>query len=450
MQVEMRRMMISPAGERARLSRFTLLWMLATGLLIGLVEWPLQAFSELGFSLQRHFWPLVGLGSAGSGDQRLGVFVVFAITAALLALAWGPLAVGRGGGVAPLIALDRSSEELKEQREQQWLEKLSLRTQMRRLPLVLLTHVGGLSVGVESPSASLGASVLLAIRRRWPQWAPLAAMPLPLVGVIGGAAGLGAAFRSPLLGVVYGLEELGRRSGLPLVLPTLVLASIGGLVNTGLGQPARLPGLQLGAIEPMLWPWVALITAIGALLGAVFVRMLIALAALVQRGFKRRQLHLVLTMASLLSVLALLSAGLTLNDGSLSLGAALQGRSGGPPLTLLWRWLASLLSIAAGAPGGLMHNVMTLGALLPGALGWLPPLAALSAPACAQLAAVGATALFAGANGTPIFCALFVFTLQGDPQLLLALLLVSAVSEALAASLRGEGWNGYQSLALMS
>jgi len=97
-----------------------------------------------------------------------------------------------------------------------------------------------------------------------------------------------------------------------------------------------------------------------------------------------------------------------------------------------------------------MHDVMTLGSLLPGALAWLAPLAQLPGAALAQLAAVGATALFAGANGTPIFCAVFVFTLQGDPQLLLVLLLVSAVSEALAAPLRGEVWNEHQSKALMA
>jgi len=36
-----------------------------------------------------------------------------------------------------------------------------------------------------------------------------------------------------------------------------------------------------------------------------------------------------------LTALAVLSAGLSLNDGSPSLAAALAGHSGGPPLTLL-------------------------------------------------------------------------------------------------------------------
>jgi len=104
----------------------------------------------------------------------------------------------------------------------------------------------------------------------------------------------------------------------------------------------------------------------------------------------------------------------------------------------LWRFLAGLLSIAAGAPGGLMHDAMSLGGLLVTFLGDLQP------EDRAQLAAIGATALFAAANGTPMFCGLFVFTLQGDPLLLPVLLLVSASSAALAASWRGPTWNEAQ------
>ena len=428
-----------------------LLWLLPLGLLIGLVEWPLQALSELGFVLQHRLWVLPGLVSSGGMAPGAmpwwGALVVFGATALLLALAWGTgLGVGRGGGLAPVLALDRAPQGLAAEREQAWLEKLSLRVQLARLPLLLLTHLGGLSVGVESPSAALGASALLAIRRRWPQWRPLAAMPLPLVAVVGGSAGLGAAFRSPLLAVAYGLEELGRCQGLPLVLPSLVLAGMGGLLNSGLGQPARLPGLLLGPLAPGLWGWVLLLTLAGSGLGALFVRLLIPLAGLVQRLLAERRWLAVLVISGLLALIALASGGLSLNDGSLSLQALLQGRAGGTELTLLWRWLASLLSIAAAAPGGLMHDAMTLGALLTTPLHGM---AGLDARALAQLAAVGATALFAAANGTPVFCAAFVFTLQGDPSSLPLLLLVSGVSASLAERWRGEEWNGHQASALL-
>jgi H+/Cl- antiporter ClcA len=94
-----------------------------------------------------------------------------------------------------------------------------------------------------------------------------------------------------------------------------------------------------------------------------------------------------------------------------------------------------------------MHDTMTLGALL---VTPLHQLAELDQVSLAQLAAVGATALFAGANGTPIFCAVFVFTLQGNPASLPQLLLVSAVSASLAAPLRGEEWNQHQANGLLA
>lgn len=289
------------------------------------------------------------------------------------------------------------------------LDRLDLRTQLRRLPLMLFTHLGGLTVGIESPSASLGAALLLAIRRRWPAAQPLAGLSLPLVAAIGGGAGLGAAFRSPLLGTAYALEELSRQKGLDLVLPTLLLGGSGTLLLQAV-LPQAAPGGQAFAAVPIQW-W-----------GLALVITLIALALL---------------------LMALGSGGLSLNDGGLSLDAALPGGSGGVPATVLWRTLSSWLSIAAGAPGGLMHDTMTLGSLLSErVIAWTGAWhGGLVTAERGQLAAVGATALFAAACGTPVFCALFVFTLQGDPQILPLLLLCSAVAVACAAPLRGTGWN---------
>jgi len=404
----------------------TLLVWLGLGLLLGLAEWPCQLLSELGFQLQQRLW------LEAAAPVGLGVSLVFGGGVVLLLLAWGPLAAGRGGGLTPALQLQQNPES------QAPLAHLDLRTQLRRLPLLVLTHVAGFSVGVESPSAALGAALLLAFRRRWPQLRAWSALPLPLVAAIGGGAGLGAAFRSPLLGAAYAIEELSRDKGLSLVLPTLLLAGSGAAVATKLGQPARLAGLELGGLSPDLWGWALLITLAGAVLGSLFVRLLIPLAAWLGQRLRQRRLLTALSVAALLAVLAVLSGGLSLNDGSLSLAAALQGDGGGSLATLLWRFAASLLSIAAGAPGGLMHDTMTLGSLLASPLTFLP------VEARGQLAAIGAAALFAAANRTPLFCALFVFTLQGDPQLLLPLLLASAISTSLAERWRGRTWNEAQ------
>lgn len=414
---------------------------LVLGLLFGLLMWPYQAISELGFRLQRGLW------LAAEPRPLLGCLVVFLATACLVLLAWGPLAAGRGGGTTALLALDRAAPSQRAARETIWLQQLNLATQLRRLPLMLLTHLGGLAVGVESPSVALGASVLLAIRRRWPRFQLLASLSPQLVAVIGGAAGLGAAFRSPLLAVAYGLEELGQHSGLPLVLPALLLAGSGTLLATTMGQPARLPGLDLGGLAPELGGWVALLTLVGAAAGSLFVRVLLPVAAWMKPLLVQRRLSSALVLAGSLTLLALASGGLSLNDGSLSLAAALSGEALGSPLLWLWRLLASVLSLALGAPGGLMHDSMTLGALLISPLQQLP---GLTSNDLAQLAAVGATALFAAAHGAPLFCAAFVFTLQGDPALLPLLLLVAAVAAALGERWRGEGWNEHQMKLLLA
>ena len=400
-------------------------WLLL-GLVLGLLMWPYQALSELGFRLQ------MGLWLANQPQSLLGCVLVFAATSMLVLLAWGPLAAGRGGGTTSLLALDRAPQAERHAGEALWLQQLSLVTQMRRLPLMLLTHLGGLAVGVESPSVALGASMLLAIRRRWPGFQLLASLPSHLVAVIGGAAGLGVAFRSPLLAFAYGLEELGQRSGLPMVLPVLLLAGSGTLLASTMGQPARLLGLELGALAPELWGWVVLLT---------LVRLLLPAADWVKRLLAKQLLVGALLLATSLTLLAFVSGGLSLNDGSLSLAAALSGKAVGSPLLWLWRLLASVLSLALGAPGGLMHDSMSLGALLISPLQGLP---GLTSNDLAQLAAVGATALFAAAHGAPLFCAAFVFILQGDPALLPLLLLVAAIAATLGERWRGEGWNDHQ------
>lgn len=412
---------------------------LALGLGLALVEQPYQALSALGFALQQRFWALPGLVEGAAVHRGGGALLVFAGSFLTVWLAWGPLRRARGGGLPPLLALQQAPAA----QQAALLDRLDLRTQLRRLPLMLFTHLGGLTVGIESPSASLGAALLLAIRRRWPAAQPLAGLSLPLVAAIGGGAGLGAAFRSPLLGTAYALEELSRQKGLDLVLPTLLLGGSGTLLLQAV-LPQAAPGGQAFAALPIQWWGLALvITLIAAMAGALFVKVLIPLSGWLAAGLRRQRWWGAALIALALLLIALGSGGLSLNDGGLSLDAALAGGSGGVPTTVLWRTLSSWLSIAAGAPGGLMHDTMTLGSLLAErVIAWTGAWhGGMVTAERGQLAAVGATALFAAACGTPVFCALFVFTLQGDPQILPLLLLCSAVAVACAAPLRGTGWN---------
>ncbi|MDM7937264.1 MAG: chloride channel protein [Cyanobium sp. CZS 48M] len=404
------------------------LTLLLAGCAIGLVELPYQWLSELGFQLQ-------GLWSAGGLAARPWLLLPLLLGSALfLVLAWGPLAPGRGGGITGVLVLQGVDGEAVQSRA---TASLSLGGQLARLPLVALTHLAGLSVGTESPSAALGASTLLALRHRF---AVLQQLPVSLVAAIGGGAGLGAAFRSPLLGAAYGLEELSAVHGFPLMVPTLILGGIGSLLNSRLGQPARLAEGMGAELELRLLPLALLISVVTALAGVLLVRLLVPLAAWVSQDLRGRRRWITgVGIVLAITLLAVLSGGVSLNDGSLALGPALAGA----PATAWWaalpRLLAPLLSIAIGAPGGLMHDSMTLGAVLV-----TPWLGALPEQQQAALAGVAAAALFSGACRTPLFCALFVFTLQGNAALLPWLLTASAIAAAMGRWLGGPSWNEAQ------
>lgn len=407
------------------------LWLLPAGLLLGALELPYQWLSELGFRLQV-LWPLGE--SLGWPDQPLVLLGPLLGTPLFLALAWGPLAGGRGGGLTGVQALQLPG--LSEEQRDRALAALELRRQLMRLPLLALTHLAGLAVGIESPSAALGSSLLLALRQRI---SALRALPAGLTAAIGAGAGLGAAFRSPLLGATYALEELSAEKGLSLVLPTLVLAAIGALLNPGLGQPALLTEQLVAGLAPSLWPWAVAITAGSALVGVAFVRVVVALAPRISRALHRRFLPCCLGLSLLLTLLALASGGLSLNDGSLNLGPALAGQTDSPWWAALPRFVSPLFALTLGAPGGLMHDCMSLGAVLTS-----PFVGALPADQRGVLMAIGATALFAGACRTPLFCGVFVFTLQGNPLLVPWLLLASALATAIAEPFGVPTWNEVQ------
>ncbi|MCT0206893.1 chloride channel protein [Synechococcus sp. CS-1332] len=410
---------------------------------------PYQWLSALGFRLQRA-WPLGDGGGVPGGSLLL----VFAGTALLTLLANGPLKGGRGGGLTGVQALQLDQVQQGPARFAA-LASLDLRRQLTRLPLLLLTHGASLTVGLESPSASLGASLLLALRNKV---APLRRLPLPVLLATGAGAGLGIAFNSVLLGVTYAIEELCHRRSAALINGTLLTTGLGVVIGaaTGLWEstaeaaPAHHAGLSLlvGGGGHLIAP--ALLLTLGAgWLGGVFTACTAWMAsrwslwlsrpAGPERSAMTRPLVWALGAALVISLAAVASDGWSLNDGQLLILRMAYGEDRPGLEVLPWRLLASVLSIAIGAPGGVMHDAMSLGALLAGPLiGDLPPLER------QLLVWTGATALFSGACRTPLFCALFVAQIAGNGALVPMLLLVAALAAPIGRWVRPDTWNEVQ------
>ncbi|MCP9834724.1 MULTISPECIES: chloride channel protein [unclassified Cyanobium] len=437
---------VQPDGN---LRRGQVLALLAAALPLLLLLQPYQWLSALGFRLQRA-WPL----GEGGGVRGGSLLLVFAGTALLTLLANGPLKGSRGGGLTGVLALQLEPVQQGPARSAA-LASLDLKRQLARLPLLLLTHGASLTVGLESPSASLGASLLLALRARL---APLRRLPLPVLLAIGAGAGLGMAFNSVLLGVTYAIEELCRRRSAALINGTLLTTGLGVLIGatTGLWQrmaeaaPAHHAGLTLlmGSGGHLIAP--ALLLTLGAgWLGGLFT----ACTAWTARRWGQwlsiparpggsalpRPLIWALGAALVISLAAVASDGWSLNDGQLLILRMAYGEDRPGLEVLPWRLLASVLSIAIGAPGGVMHDAMSLGALLAGPLiGDLPPLER------QLLVWIGATALFSGACRTPLFCALFVAQIAGNGALVPLLLLVAALAAPIGRWVWAATWNEVQ------
>lgn len=403
--------------------------LLVAGLLIGVVENPYQWLSEWGFRLQRQ-WPL----ATGRPLDPWLALVPLGGTALFCLLAWGPLRQGRGGGLTGLLLLQRPDPSPAV--EAAALQSLSVGVQVRRLVLMAFARASGLTVGIESPSASLGATALVWLRARL---RPLQALPLPLATAVGGGAGLATAFRSPLMGATYALEELCTHGGLSLVLPCALVGGLGALLHSGVGNPAHALDVPTRGLSLDLWPRALLLTMGAAVAGALFVRSVHWTTQRARGVLQRTPVWGALGAGSLLALLALASGGVSLNDGQLTLVPLLTGTGEVTAAQGAARFLASVLSVALGAPGGVMHDTMTLGACasLPASLG-------LDGPDRAVLAAVGAVALFSGATGTPLFCAIFVFTLQGDSAMLTPLLFCSALACVVGKRLNPVSWNEIQ------
>jgi H+/Cl- antiporter ClcA len=434
----------APAGDDS-LSRAQVITLLLVAVPLLLLLQPYQWISALGFRLQRA-WPLDGDADIPGGSLLLA----FAGTVLLVLLANGPLKRGRGGGLTGVLALQRP--ELREgATHAAALSSLDLRHQLARLPLLLLTHSAGLTVGLESPSASLGASLLLALRAKL---SPLRRLPLPVLLATGAGAGLGIAFHSVLLGVTYAIEELCRRRSAALITGTLLITGLGVVLSVGTGlwdaipdaAPAHHAGIaaQLDLAQHLLGR-ILLLTLVAAALGGVFSACTGWLArrwtlwAAKPSGTGRRTLIWALLAGGVFTLAAVATRGWSLNDGQLLILSMAYGDEPPGLLVFPWRLLTSALSIAIGAPGGVMHDSMSLGAVLAGPLiRDLPPLER------QLLVWTGATALFSGACRTPLFCALFVAQIAGNPTLAPLLLLVAAVAAPIGRWVRADTWNETQ------
>lgn len=252
-----------------------------------------------------------------------------------------------------------------------------------------------------------------------------------LIVAIGAGAGMAAVYSVPLGGAIFALEVLRGTLALRLVLPALAAALIATKTAAFVVPNAPLYAVPVFAVAPDVYLWAIAASPLIGLASIAFVRA-IAWADRVRPSDWRRLVAppLVFAVIGLMSIIfpELLGNGQDV--------AQLLFRHPLAPLALaalvVLRPLATVVSAASGAPGGLFTPSLTFGALMGAALGglwlWVHPGGEIG-----LYALLGAGAMLAATTQGPISSLVLMMELTGHARAF-ALPMLTAIVVATATS----------------
>lgn len=303
----------------------------------------------------------------------------------------------------------------------------------KSLASALTIGTGG-SVGREGPIVQIGAAVGSASG----QLLGLPADQLRALAAAGAAGGIAAAFNAPIAGTFFALEVIARNFSARTFGPVVLCAVFSTLVSRmhfGDDPAFVVPPIQLGS--PWETPLAAVLGIFCGVVAVVFCRLLSRL----ERVFVRIPLPFVLKPALgglLIGVLVLISPnlyGIGYETMDSTLAGSLPWRT--LALLLLLKPLATSLTLASGGSGGVFLPSLYLGGLVGGlfAAGLTAALPAATWSAGAW-ALVGMAGVLAGTSHAPITAVLLAFELTHSYEVVLPVMLASAVATLVARGLQ--------------
>lgn len=294
---------------------------------------------------------------------------------------------------------------------------------VRMAPFVLIgtlvTHAFGGSAGREGTAVQMGGSIAAGLSRIIPG---LSADHLRIFLMAGVAAGFGGVFGTPVAGTIFALEVLaiGRMSYRALV-PCFLASVISDRVCLAWGIRHTVYSVTTQSGEAWL-PWLGWALLLGILsgwVGTLFAEVTHRLKSLWARLSPRPEFRPVLGGLALIALTVVagnrdyLGLGVTSpNPEAVTIVSCFQ--SGGADR---WSWLLKLIftavTVSSGFKGGEVTPLFFIGAALGSAFA-----DTLGLPADV-FAAVGLTAVFAGATNTPLACTVLGIELFGGEHTLI-------------------------------
>ena len=290
----------------------------------------------------------------------------------------------------------------------------------------------GIPVGADTPSAMIGGHLAssAAVRLRWP------AVFVQALVIAGVAAGISSTFLAQLAAVVFGFEVvLGGFGGIVFVVPTLLAVGTAGLVTYELvGTPATYP-VPLAAVH---WDASLLVYLSAAVVAGLAAIAYVDLLARLKPLWLRVPVTAVGRMVLAGAFVGLVAIWLpeVMGTGTATM-KQLFGGATMPLATLLVLAVAEMILtptvLGAGFVGGVIGPSMLIGSTLGAAVGTVAasifPDAALSPVVFAM---IGTAAMLAGSFHAPVFAALMIFEMAGSYEMLVPLVLASAIGFAVA------------------
>lgn len=391
---------------------------------------------------------LIGLVSGLSAvllKQSVGLFGSWRVQASLLLPASIALpAIGLSLGLLCGFIIERLSSEATgsgipqiKGALAQFPIALNLRVALVKLVSSILSLSAGLTLGRQGPTVHIGA----AIAGQMSHWVPTSPDHRRQMIAAGAGAGLAAGFNAPLAGILFVVEELLRDLS-NLTLGTAILASfIGAVVSRLLGGQSldlnrQLTDLSSGFSAPEI-PFYVLLGVLAGLLGALFNQGLLASLTFYERLNLRLPLRIGLAGLICGCVVALLPISFRDNNGLRELLLTGEASWQFTSVAFVAYFILTLVSYGSGAPGGLFHPSLVLGA----ALGYLVGVAqshllGVGLPTSYALAGMGS--FFSAVSKVPITAIVIVFEMTTDFNLVLPLM-ISCVTSYLIADKLAKG-----------
>jgi H+/Cl- antiporter ClcA len=241
---------------------------------------------------------------------------------------------------------------------------LSLRILAGKMLLTIGGLAAGASIGREGPTVQIGASIMHAFYGRGPLSGEAQRR---ILIVAGGAAGISAAFNTPLAGIMFAIEELSSRHVFNANSSTLITVVLSGLISLAMVGNYTYFGSTAAALDWRFGIGAVLACGIaGGLAGGLFSRLMIGVSVGMPWRigvFARTRPHAWAAACGFaVAVLGLFTDGMVFGTGYEPTRMTLEDSAALPWHFGVAKFAATLLSSAAGIPGGIFAPSLAAGA----------------------------------------------------------------------------------------